>query len=322
MRMKLVLVVMSAVVFGCGPAVTDDPFNNGGADANPFQPDARENPQEFVDAAPAKACQKIDLLFVVDDSGSMSEEQSNLATNFPAFATLIDSYMTSAGDQLDYRVAVTTTGRDLAYTIDPGIPGFPPLPFSESGDNGVFRQECGMSRRWLERGDANLASTFGCAAQVGTGGPSLEMPLLSMDWALHERIADGTNAGFLREDALLAIVILTDEDDCSREDNNFTIASDACGSGGPNIETVQSYVDKLDALKGERGRWATAVIAGPNSCSSDFGDAIEAVRLKQFVSLTGENAVFSSICQGDLASSLGDALDTFSAACEGFPPIP
>ena len=41
-------------------------------------------------------------------------------------------------------------------------------------------------------------------------------------------MTDGTNSGFLRPDALLAVVILTDEDDCSREDNNFTIQNDSC----------------------------------------------------------------------------------------------
>jgi len=319
-RLNLVLVAGSVLMLGCGPAITEDPFGNG-ADANPFQADARTGPDEFADARPAEACSKMDIVFVVDDSGSMSEEQSNLATNFPNFITVIDNYLTSSGDALDYRVAVTTTGRDLNYTI--ALP--PPLgnlPFNESGDNGVFRQDCGMTKRWLERGDTNVGSTFACAAQVGTGGPSLEMPLLSMDWALTDRVADGTNAGFLREDALLAVVILTDEDDCSREDNNFTIANDACGTSTPEVLSTQSYIDKLDVLKGERGRWATAVIAGPNSCSSSFGDAIEAKRLKQFVTETGDNAVFSSICDGNLATSLQTALDTFSAACESFPPIP
>lgn len=318
MRMNLVLVSVLAFVVSCAPAVTDDPFGEG-ADASPGQPDARRGPNEFADARPAEACSKMDILFIVDDSGSMSEEQTNLATNFPNFIDVLDNYTTGSGDQLDYRVAVTTTGRDVSYTISIG--GFN-LPFNESGDNGAFRQDCGMTRRWLERSDANVGSTFACAAQVGTGGPSLEMQLLTMDWALHQRVADGTNAGFLREDALLAIVILTDEDDCSREDNNFVITSDSCNPTPPEVLTIGSYLTKLDTLKGERGRWATAVIAGPTSCSSTFGDAIEARRLKEFVSATGENAVFSSICDGNLAASLQDALDTFSAACESFPPIP
>jgi hypothetical protein len=45
------------------------------------------------------------------------------------------------------------------------------------------------------------------------------------------------------------------------------------------------------------------------------------VRLKDYVAKTGAQAVFSSICDGDLAKSLDDALHTFTAACDSFPPI-
>jgi hypothetical protein len=263
----------------------------------------------------------MDILFVVDDSGSMSEEQSNLATNFPQFINVLDNYTTSSGDALDYRVAVTTTGRDVQYTISVG--GFT-LPFDERGDNGAFRQDCGMTRRWLERGDSNVGSTFACAAEVGTGGPSLEMPLEVINMAFTDRMTDGTNQGFLRDDALLAIVVLTDEDDCSRTDNNFTIQSDACdASSQPELVDISNYLAFLDNLTGDRGRWAMAAIAGPGpgSCTSNFGDAIEAQRLKSFVNMAGSNAVFSSICDGDLATPLAQALDTFDAACQNFPPI-
>jgi hypothetical protein len=267
----------------------------------------------------------MDLLFVVDDSGSMVEEQENLAANFPAFVSVLDGYATSDGSPLDYRVAVTTSGRDVDYTIDePPFPGFPidppPVAFSESGDNGAFRQTCGMSRRWLERGDADVSTTFSCAAEVGTGGPSIEMPLHVVELALTSRMSDGTNTGFLRDDALLGIVILTDEDDCSRPDNDFTVDSDVCDPPWPEQPSVGYFIDFLDGVKGGRDRWAAAVVAGPGpgSCESDFGAALEARRLAAFTGETGPNAVFSSICDGDLSASLSAALDTFTAACENF----
>jgi hypothetical protein len=133
-----------------------------------------------------------------------------------------------------------------------------------------------------------------------------------------------TNAGFLREDALLAMVILTDEDDCSRPDNDFVLANDSCNPEWPENITIEEHLGFLDQIKDVRGRWAAAVIAGPGpgTCSSEFGDAIEALRLRRFVAEAGPNAVFSSICDGDLTGALTDALDTFSAACDSFPPIP
>ena len=106
---------------------------------------------------------------------------------------------------LDYRVAVTTSGRDVQYEIDPPppLPGFPidppAIPVDEEGDDGAFRQACGMQRRWVERTDPDVSGTFSCAAEVGTGGPALEMPLYSMELAFTERVDDGTNGGFLRD---------------------------------------------------------------------------------------------------------------------------
>jgi len=213
-----------------------------------------------------RQCDKMDIVFIVDNSGSMQEEQSNLASNFPMFAQLLDQYTVNNGMPLDYRVALTTTGRDVDYTIDLGG-GFGTFPQSEQGENGEFYNNCSNSKRWLERSDANMASTLSCRANVGTTGPSIEMPLLMARWALKERAVD-TNAGFLRDDALLAIVVLTDEDDASTTDNNFTL--DASGMS-PTNWNPQDEVQFFDGLKGNRTRWAAGVIAGEGNCSSSFG---------------------------------------------------
>jgi hypothetical protein len=270
------------------------------------------------DASPAtaSACSKMDIVFVVDDSGSMEEEQSNLATNFPMFATLLQNYTNTDGEHVDFRIAVTTTGRDLHYTVDAG--GFT-LPTTEDGDNGAFRNNCGVSRAWLEPNDPGFNDALACRAGVGTSGPGIEMPLLMSKWALSDRVADGTNAGFLRDDALLGVVMLTDEDDASTTADNFTITVST-----PNPPSDFNPADEiafLDGLKGHRSRWAAGVIAGESSCSSAFGDAVEASRLKQFVQMTNANgsqqAVFSSICAGNLTAALNDVLNKFQAACGG-----
>ena len=275
---------------------------------------------------PSARCQAMDIVFVVDDSGSMQEEQSNLATNFPQFAQVLDSYEVAPGQPLDYRVALTTTGRTITTTLV--IPGFPEIPLTEQGDNGAFRDTCGSPKRWIDRADGNLGSTLACRANVGTNGPgSAEMPLYGGMLGLSDRIVDHTNEGFLRDDALLAIVMITDEDDCSRTDDNIAMGptDNICAPGPDGHVSAEDAVAFYDALKGGRGRWAAAVVAGPTACSSGFGDAAEATKLKHFVTTmnTGgpQNGVFSSICDGNLATSLQQALDTFQAACESFPPI-
>ena len=85
------------------------------------------------------------------------------------------------------------------------------------------------------------------------------------------------------------------------------------------MESVGNYVSFLDAYTGNHSRWAIAAIAGkgPGACSSAFGDADEATRLKQFVNLTGTNATMSSICDGDLSVSLMQASMLFQSACGG-----
>jgi hypothetical protein len=161
-----------------------------------------------------------------------------------------------------------------------------------------------------------MTAALSCRANVGTGGPSIEMPMLMSKWALSDRLADGKNGMFLRDDALLAIVYITDEDDQSTTQNNFTLTI----TGGSPIDwNPQDQVNFLDQLKGNRSRWAAAAIAGDGDCTSSFGDATDAARLKQFVMLANANgttqAVFSSICDADLSIGLKKALDTFQAAC-------
>nr|MBA2538813.1 VWA domain-containing protein [Deltaproteobacteria bacterium] len=102
--MKTVCVLLISILAACGPGVRDQgPGGDDDADNPPVDPPPGE----------PRACNKMDIVFVVDDSGSMSEEQSNLASNFPMFAELLSTYVTPEGEPIDYRVAVTTTGRDM-----------------------------------------------------------------------------------------------------------------------------------------------------------------------------------------------------------------
>lgn len=313
------------VLSACGSESSRQTFDDGtGSDLSGTTPiggegtiggkPAGENPK-------SDECQKMDIVFVVDDSGSMGEEQGNLAANFPKFVKVLDAFKTKSGSSVDYRIAVTTTGRDVKYRIP--LPGFGDFPSDEKGDNGAFKNtsSCGSPKRWVDKGDKDAADRFSCLARVGTKGPAIEMPLESLRLAFNDRVNDGTNKEFLRDDALLAVVILTDEDDCSRSDNDFVYQGDGQCEAMPNATPIAEVVTMLDAAAKGPGRWATAVIAGQTKCSSSFGEAAEAKRLKTFVSAAGKNGTFSSICDGDLSGGLQKALDTFDAACKTFPPV-
>ena len=300
MKTSLFLVSSVMALIACGPGGRgDDGDDDGSSDAG---------------SGEMKRCNKIDLVFVVDNSGSMSQEQDNLAANFPNFATLLDNYVNDDGD---YRVAVTTTSRDLHFTQQ--LPTGGSFVTNETGDNGAFRNNCGLTKRWLEPVDPDMSTTLSCRAKVGTDNPgAAEMPLLMAKYALSERVQDGTNANFLRDDALLAVVTLTDENDSSTTQNNFTL--------GPFDEfpidwNPEDQVQFYDTLKGHRTRWASAVIAGDGACESSFGKADDATRLKEFVNQANSQgstqAVFSSICAGDLTIGLMQALELFQDACGG-----
>jgi len=321
--MKRALVGLVACACACGPTVRGDDDDDVGAGG-----DAATGGGDGGDTLD-DTCRRMDILFVIDDSISMAQEQRNLAENFPGFIRVLDDYRTSAGTPLDYHVAVTTTGRTYDKFLRNG--GMDYANGHADGADGGLPLRCGMSRRWLERGDADVSGTFACIAAVGIGGPTDEMPLATTRLALEARVADGTNAGFLRDDALLAIVVLTDEDDCSTSGGRFTVdgavpvaGAGACVPGRPvELTDVAETIGFLDGLKGDPGRWATAVIAGPGpqTCNSGFGDAIPATRLLDLVARKQPLASFSSVCEGNLTHGLADAIATFDRACQAFPPI-
>ena len=303
-------VVVTLALMGCGPASRNNGDDDG--DGGPNGPDG----------ASTRQCAKMDIVFVVDDSGSMQEEQQNLAANFPMFATLLQNYVNADGDHIDFRVALTTTGKNVTYTVQ--LPPFPDIMMTEMGPDGAFQNNCGPTKRWLDTTDADLGTKLACRADVGTMGSGLEMPLLMVKHALTDRVTDGTNAGFLRDDALLAVMMVTDEDDGSSTHGASAadpiVMSGSVGSYDKDFNPADE-VAYLDTLKGHRSRWAAGVIAGDGACSSAFGEAANGARLKEFVQMANGSgttqAVFSSICDGDLTIGLKKALDAFQAACGG-----
>jgi hypothetical protein len=156
---------------------------------------------------------KLDLLFMIDNSRSMAEEQQTLRENFPLFMR----ELAAIPDGLpDLHLAVISS--------DVGAGGINIDSCHPEGQRGRFlvRDGCGLdaSREHFlaVAGDrqnftGDLATAFSCIANLGTAGCGYEHQLQAIRLALSD--LNPENAGFLRPDAYLAIVILTDEDDCS-----------------------------------------------------------------------------------------------------------
>jgi hypothetical protein len=162
----------------------------------------------------------LDMLVMVDDSGSMENKQDNLARNFSA---LIDELRKSAAGLPDLHLAVISSdlgaGVSRVGSCDPvfndrgafsvkhaaGCPGLsdPDAHFIVSSDNETHNNYQG-----------DVGAVFACLARLGSKGCGLEEQLASMQVAL-TRGQVAQNAGFLRDDAVLAVLLITDEDDCS-----------------------------------------------------------------------------------------------------------
>src|SRR5690606_14085129 len=186
-----------------------------------------------------------------------------LIENFPEFMKVLESFTNDDGLEIDYHVGITTTG--VTKNVQIGISAA-----MVTGEDGRLQTgaDCGMNRGWLERGDTGVVDSFSCSAKVGINGSGTEMPLEAARLALTDRTADGSNTGFLREEALLALVVLTDEDDCSVQGPTLSMGLfDTTCTGG---DAVSTYVSAMDEVKGDRSLWATAIIAGPanQSCKS------------------------------------------------------
>jgi hypothetical protein len=276
-----------------------------------------------------EGCSSMDILFVIDDSGSMGEEQNNLITNFPKFIEVLDNYKTEQGTQLEYRVGVTTTGVNRNYK-EKILAGMPAIPTSSSGPDGALQGQtnCGLTSPWIDGPGPTVTTDFSCAALVGTMGSASEMPFAAMEAALEKQSAPGMpNEGFYRknEDSLLVVVMITDEDDCSIEPGGIMSLSmatlaDCSEKTSTGLYTSEKMKEFLDNLTGGPGRYVVVGIAGEKACSTQFGDAMNAKRVKDFIDSLNDYGVFGNICSGDLSQSLDNALDVMKVTCNDMPP--
>jgi hypothetical protein len=165
----------------------------------------------------------LDILFMIDDSSSMRNAQDNLLRNFPTFVTrlqeppglpdihlaVISSDMGAGDGSID--------GCDAAGGKAGIFQSTPRGTCTSSGLNAgaTFISDNGLG---VKNYTGNLEDAFSCIAALGETGCGFEHQLGAVLRALG---ADGQappqeNQGFLRNDAILAIVMLTDEDDCSK----------------------------------------------------------------------------------------------------------
>lgn len=343
-----------ALGVGAGTSASDA-VDDGGDTAQSF--DVGDGVATMAeDGGSVDLCQKIDFLFVIDSSVSMSDEQESLVTSFPGFTqTIRDATAVS-----DYHVMVIDTDAyasapELEWAVctpDPtccanwcagqasnpvslcnGYPcETPPECASRFGAGRVtdaYGEACGVGegRAFLTTAGDPLESAFDCVARVGTQGYVDEKPMEALTRALgDEMTADGEcNAGFLRKDALLVVVIISDEDD-DTEDAIEGCSRAHMGSHGDPAD----WYDAVIAAKGGLEHDVVVLsVVGPadgscpplDKCEGGVTGAEPAVRISDFTSRFSHGSL-GSVCAPSYEDFFREAVEVVAQACFEFEPVP
>ena len=257
-------------------------------------------------------CEKVDFLFVIDNSESMEDDQLRLLEAFPGFIQAIEESIQAQ----DYHIGVVTSD-DHVYDYDTYYDGQPSDECDVMGglvtenwdyaDN--VQRECGpfvSGGNYLSEDEPNLTEAFECIAFVDDEGSTDEAPMAAIMAAL-QAPAIPCNDGFLRKDALLVIVLITDEDDDVEVMGNP-------GSGG----TPQQWYDAVIAAKqGTVENAAVLALAGAPSCPYEH-----TVRIEEWVNLFGERGFFGPVCEDDYAGFFAQSVMVVDEACDNFVNVP
>ncbi len=209
-----------------------------------------------VDVFYQTVASQVDILLVVDSSASMEEEREKLSETFDNFIAYF------VGGLVDYHIGVVSTDT------------------SDSVTAGVLRG----STPYITQGTDNAESLFNEAVEVGVDGAGIEMGLQAALLALTDPLASGQNAGFLRPEADLSIIFVSDEDDYSP------------GS-------AHAYIDALRMLKMTSSRDSlkmSGVIGNvPEGCSASGVNASPGYRYA--AAAEANFGIVESICADDFA---------------------
>lgn len=257
-------------------------------------------------------CKKVDMLFALDGSASMIEEIGALKAG-QAFLGIVNTLENLNCGGIDYRIGVT----------------------GDNDDGWMVPNNWADTDPWFDSGSytpAEMSVHFQAAAtKVGNGGGAP----LGCEHVLTSAVnlLGNDSSGFLRPDALLVLVMLTDVDDYGAYDQaNGNTCGIGCDVAG---QPVSVLYDTLVALKADDPAGvSTIVIAGdpssnagvnfcnqPQSCASSF----HADRLYDFAALhAGTNGFAADVCAG--ASAVPDAVQTaldnnIDLACQDFEPV-
>ncbi len=219
----------------------------------------------------AEATKKLDILWVMDSSGSMGDDQDSLGRNFDAF---INEFINR---DVDFKMGITTTD-------------------DRSNRQGVMvtGSDSKLTSAKAKQDPLQFMSDFKNLIKVGTSGSGNEQGLAGASV-----FKDRYSSSFFREDAYLAVVIISDEEDSS-----------------PN--SVASYVSNLQSLKSNSGFVKIYSIVDLDNSNTGSGLSTGSLRYQKASDLTSgtkaeiDDDWFQNLV--DMGTSIINLLDSFALA--------
>lgn len=283
---------------------------------------------------PTFRCNAVDFIFVIDNSPSMLDEQQFLVQGVPGFVSAMQNALPSV-ESIQVGVIDTDSYPGLG-TLESPLDGCDPEVVADCGSCdyqlGAFLGKpqsasdpdtsCNFSTgtNYMDGLGDTFANEFGCAALVGAVGNPIEQQVGSLVASVSEELQGpgGCNEAFVRDDALLVVLVISDEED------NW--ASPPEPQGG-SVGEPQEWFDALVTVKD--GRDANVVGLGLVGGSPKFDDcadlsqgvdgAEQSSRLVDFVERFPTHFV-GSVCSEGYGDFFQEALIKVSEGCANFIP--
>ncbi len=256
------LIATSAVLIGCSG---DDALDTGNFRGGDNYVDKDLEPEMVVDSMKQVGVPAVDVLWVVDNSLSMYEEQRALTNNFTSFMRFFEESPLG----LDYHIGVVTTGYDSE---------------DEKGKLRTALDHRGDVIRWIDPEVRNSYDAFREMALIGTDGPLEEKGRAQVYQAL-ETLGGTENFGFMRDDAYLSVIVLSDEDDRS----------------GETPIGLDGFIDWMKTVKGSPEQVTFSSIVSPEGGCGGLEEAADYLNVTKAV-----GGVVHPICEPSWATVMED----------------
>ena len=290
---------------------------------------------DFGPVQPPGCKGKVDLLFVISRQGTMKTEQKQLLASFPGFIDTIeqklegfDIHIMTAnpdgdwpGDVCQYQGGCMMnwpdcgdwaegynceTYPDMVTACDRQLGAG--LIFNASADAANRLCDLQDGKRYIMSGEPDMAGALECIAKVGWSGGAAAMGdamIAALSPALNG--PGGCNEGFLREDALLVVALITDfHDETSKSYTKQQYEAIVAAKGDPGAVVMLAVVPNAP------GEFEPA-----EKCDYEGGDSYGIFEdlLSRF-----PYKVFGDTCTPSFAPFFDQAADKIGEACESYIP--